>query len=91
MARVRTTKHLLRFFPDLQPGYVPGKTVAEVVRALNARYPGLADYLVTEHGALRTHVNVFVSGRLVRDRTALTDQVADEDDVFIVQALSGGA
>ena len=91
MARVNFTSHLRRFFPDLEDGEkVSGRTVADVVRELNARHPGLADYLVDESGALRQHVNVFVEETRVRDRTALSDPVTDDSRVFILQALSGG-
>lgn len=91
MAHVQFTPHLLRFFPDLRPGAVEGGTVAEVVRALDARHPGLGDYIVDERGALRQHVNIFVGKALVRDRDALSDPVGPDDEVFVFQALSGGA
>ena len=90
MAKVAFTRHLLRFFPELQEGPVEGSTVAEVVAALDARHPGLSRYLREDHGGLRKHVNVFVDGELVRDRTALSDPVAEATELFIVQALSGG-
>ncbi len=91
MARVNFTSHLRRFFPDLEDGEgVVGRTVADVVRVLNARHPGLADYLIDESGALRQHVNVFVEEVRVADRVALTDPVEDDTRLFILQALSGG-
>ena len=90
MPRVRFTRHLVRFFPDLEEGEQPGRTVAEVVAALDARWPGLAAYVVDDTGALRTHVNVFVDGEMVADRARLSDPVSEGTEVFIVQALSGG-
>jgi sulfur carrier protein ThiS len=45
---------------------------------------------VDEQGRLRQHVAVFVGGELVRDRLNLTDRVQDHQDVFVMQALSGG-
>jgi len=90
MPLVRFTPHLRRFFPDLDDVEVEGETVAEVVRALEALHPGLAAYLVDEHGALRPHVNVFVGERAIRDRRALGDALTPTTQLFVLQALSGG-
>ena len=90
MAHVRFTRHLRRYFPSLAEGEVSGASVAEVVSDLDRRWPGLAAYLVTEDGALRKHVNIFVNGELVRDRAALSDPVVETDELDVIQALSGG-
>lgn len=91
MARVRFTSHLKRFFPTLENGVeIEGRTVAEVIDALDARYPGLARYLTDERGALRKHVNIFVEQDLVSDPLRLSDAVSAETTVFVMQALSGG-
>lgn len=90
MPHVAFTRHLLRFFPTLTEGEVPGATVREVVDELDRRYPGLAAYLVDETGRLRRHVNVFVRDEPICDRDTLADRVAPGDRVFILQALSGG-
>ena len=92
MPSVTFTRHLQRFFPSLEVDglEVSGTTVAEVVRALDERHPGLASYLVDERGALRKHVNVFVDEVLVRDRRALSDAVPEGARVYVMQALSGG-
>jgi predicted phage tail protein len=90
MPHVSFTRHLLRFFPTLAEGEVPGSTVREVIDALERRHPGFASYIVDDRGRLRQHVNVFVREEPVRDRERLGDAVAPEDKVFIVQALSGG-
>jgi molybdopterin synthase sulfur carrier subunit len=76
MPRVKFTRHLQRFFPDLNE--------------VEERYPGLTDYLIDEQGALRQHVNVSIGKGLIRDREHLRDCVADDDRLFIFQALSGG-
>lgn len=93
MAIIRYTKHLVRFFPDLANQselQVPGKTVADVISSLDETYPGLAAYIVDEHGALRKHVNIFLGDELIHDRQTLNDPVAENDRLFIFQALSGG-
>jgi hypothetical protein len=90
MPYVSFTRHLLRFFPNLTEGEVPGATVREVIEAVEQRYPGFAAFVVDETGRLRRHVNVFVGDAPICDREALGDQVSPDDRVFILQALSGG-
>lgn len=69
---------------------MPSGTVAEALERVFAENPRLRSYIVDEQGRLRQHVAVFVSGELVRDRLNLTDRVQDHQDVFVMQALSGG-
>jgi molybdopterin synthase sulfur carrier subunit len=68
----------------------PGSTVREALNAVFATHPRLRAYLLDEHGRLRKHVTIFVNGRAIADRLALSDAVAPEDEVFVFQALSGG-
>jgi molybdopterin converting factor small subunit len=88
--KVHFTPALKRFVPDLQSIEVRGATVADVIRNVEAIYPGLTDYLIEENGALRKHVNIFINDTFIRDRKTLSDTVQDTDDVYIIQALSGG-
>lgn len=91
MPGVRFTTHLQRFFPELKQGVqIEGHTVAQVVAALENRYPGMADYLIDERGALRKHVNIFIDDDLITDRQTLSDSVTHSNRIFIFQALSGG-
>lgn len=90
MPHVKFTKNLQRFFPTLTDSVVDGCTVAEVVAALDKRYPGLAGYIVDERGALRQHVNVFVGDEMILDRQKLQDVVNENSRVYVFQALSGG-
>ena len=94
MARVKFTRHLVRFFPKLaeNPNAVQaeGDTVAELIADLDEQFPGLAAYIVDERGALRKHVNIFREGELIRDRETLADAVQPDDQIHIFQALSGG-
>jgi molybdopterin synthase sulfur carrier subunit len=90
MARVSFTRHLQRFFPTLETSDVPAATVRELIDELERRHPGLAHYLVDETGRLRRHVNVFVGEEPVRDRAKLSDTLAPDSHVSILQALSGG-
>ena len=91
MAEVRFTRHLSRYFPDLaERETTSGATVAEVVAALDERHPGLGAYIVDEGGSLRKHVNIFIGQELIHDRATLSDPVAEDDELYVFQALSGG-
>jgi hypothetical protein len=90
MAYVTFTRHLVRFFPALAEGEVPGATVRAVVDELERRFPGFASYVVDDTGRLRRHVNVFVGDEPIHDRERLSDALAPDAKVFILQALSGG-
>jgi molybdopterin synthase sulfur carrier subunit len=91
MPRITCTRHLQRFFPTLEKTEeVAGATVRELITELDKRYPGFALYVVDETGRLRRHVNVFVRDAPICDREALSDPVSPGDEVFILQALSGG-
>lgn len=90
MARIHFTRHLQRFFPELDTLSVEGKTVSELVTAVDREFPGLAAYLIDESGALRKHVNIFVDQEMIRDRRSLKDPVQPDDEVHVIQALSGG-
>jgi hypothetical protein len=91
MPRVAFTRHLQTFFPSLKMGEdVPGATVREVIAELERRYPGFALYVGDETGRLRRHVNVFVGQDPICDRDALSDAVSPGDEIYILQALSGG-
>lgn len=88
--KVHFTPALKRFVPNLDSIEVDGSTVADVIRNVETVYPGLTDYIIEENGALRKHVNIFINDTFIRDRKTLSDAVQDTDNVYIIQALSGG-
>jgi sulfur-carrier protein len=90
MPYVKFTKNLERFFPGLGDIPVEASTVADVVAAVDSRWPGLAAYIVDERGVLRKHVNIFVGEDMITDRERLSDAVEANSRVYIFQALSGG-
>ncbi len=90
MPTVQFTPILKRFFPSLTPSRFSAAKVADLLSQLELQYPGLQDYLVDEQGQLRRHVNIFVNNELIRDKERLSDTLGPDDEVFIMQALSGG-
>lgn len=84
------------FTPNIQrhvacpPREVRGATVREVLGVVFAENAIARGYVLDDQGALRRHMNVFVNGRAIADRTALSDAVPDGAEVYVMQALSGG-
>lgn len=66
------------------------ETVGGVLGALRASHPGLYDRLMTEQGALRPHVNLFVDGENVRFTGGLETAVGVGSEVLVLPAISGG-
>lgn len=89
MPQVHFTQNLQRHLdcPSLE---VAAATVNEALQSVFRENPKLRGYLLDDQGHLRRHVNVFVNGAAVRDRRDLTDRLAGDDEVFVMQALSGG-
>jgi hypothetical protein len=69
----------------------PGATVREVLDRVFADHPRLRGYVVDERGALRKHMVIFIDGRQIEDRLALSDAVLPASELYVMQALSGGA
>lgn len=67
-----------------------GASVGEVLKALDAAHPGMADRLFDEAGSLRRFVNVFVDEEDVRFLDGLQTAVAAGQTVSIVPAVAGG-
>lgn len=89
MPRIRFTPNLHRHTPceDAETG---GDTVAAALDEYFARRPGVRGYLLDDQGAVRHHMVIFVNGEPLRDRAALSDEVAADAEIFVFQALSGG-
>jgi molybdopterin converting factor small subunit len=67
-----------------------GGTVGAVLDALWAACPGVRDRVLTEQGALRSHVNVFVGRESIRFTDGLDTPVPEGAEISILPAVSGG-
>ncbi|MFG1465410.1 MoaD/ThiS family protein [Xanthobacter sp. DSM 24535] len=84
---VRLPAHLVALFPGAERRlWLQANTVAEMVDALDAMWPGMRDRLCDTRPAVRRHINIFVSGR----RATLATRLASGQDVFVLTAISGG-
>ena len=64
-----------------------GASLAELLQDLDRRYPGIRFRMVDEQDRIRRHMRVFIGGDQVFD---LSRPLRAEDEVIIVQALTGG-
>ncbi len=90
MAAPRSRVHvptLLRSYTQAAQVEGRGATLDEVLRDLDARFPGLRFRVVDEQDRLRPHMRLFINAE---DRRDLTAVVREGDDVHLIGALSGG-
>lgn len=78
---------LVQLFPGAERQVdVAASTVAEVVAALDARWPGMRDRLCDSTPRIRRQINVFVDG----ERAALDTALAPGAKVIVMTAIVGG-
>ena len=63
-----------------------GRTVIELLRALEVRHPNISGWILDERGLIRRHINVFVNGERGDETTA----VRSGDRIDVVPAITGG-
>jgi len=86
LASIAFTPNLRRHL-SVEQCIVEGGTVSILLENLFKAEPLLRGYLLDDQGDIRKHVNVFLDDNLVTD---LSTAVAQDSEVFIMQALSGG-
>ena len=64
-----------------------GATLLELLADLDRQFPGLRFRVVDEQGQMRAHMRFFVNNEQVFD---LAHTLRPTDEVFLLQALSGG-
>ena len=91
MATAVATVHLPASLVTLFPGAprrleVEAATVAALVDALNARWPGMRDRLCAPGPSIRRHISIFVDG----ERATLATALEPGSVVQVIPAVSGG-
>lgn len=64
-----------------------GSTLGEVLLDLDRQYPGIRFRMIDEQEQVRRHIRIFVNGV---SANMLSRTMQPNDEVVIVQALSGG-
>ncbi len=85
--RVNLSSHFRSYTAGRPVVEASGSTVAEVLRDLDRRYPGLRFRVIDEQDHVRRHVKVFVNLDAIED---LALPVSDADEIHVIGALSGG-
>jgi len=80
----------LRRHLDCPPADVGGRTVRESLEEVFSSNSALRGYVLDDQGRLRKHVAVFVNGEPIADKAGLSDVVDEGDEIYVMQALSGG-
>ncbi len=89
MPKIIFTENLRRHL-ECPEGDFAGATVREVLETVFAETPKLRSYILDDNGAVRTHVNIFVDGRMIEDRWRQQDAVQAETEIYVMQSISGG-
>ena len=90
MPTVKFTYALKRFFPGLRQTPATGTSLSDIIEEMEKQYPGIRGYVLDDQGQLRKHVNIFIDGNMIRDKTKLSDPFTENSEIYIMQALSGG-
>lgn len=89
MPTVTFTQNLQRHVA-CPPIEVEAATVRGALDAAFAVYSGLRGYVLEDDGSVRRHITIWVAGEPITDRQRLSDAVGPNDEVYVMQALSGG-
>ncbi len=87
---VRVPAALLSRTGNRQSVTVAGRTVREIIDALERDYPGLRFNVCHETGEIRPYVNIFVQAENVRYLQGLDTPVPAGTTVHIVHSVAGG-
>jgi sulfur carrier protein ThiS len=69
---------------------VAASTLRDALEVAFRAAPALRGYVLDEQGAVRKHVAVFINGEMIASRTHLGQALAPDDQVMVIQALTGG-
>jgi molybdopterin converting factor small subunit len=89
MIKVNFTSNLRRHV-DCPSLTCDGATVREVLNKAFERNERLRTYVLDDQNALRKHMSILVNGQAISDRKTQTDTVKPGDEIWVMQALSGG-
>lgn len=89
MPRIVFTSQLRRFTaaPEVDSSAL---TLRGALDEAFSHNPRLRGYVLDDQGHLRPNVVIFVDGQRSTDRSALSDVLAADSTVHVLQALSGG-
>ncbi|MCY1022823.1 MoaD/ThiS family protein [Pyxidicoccus sp. MSG2] len=90
MPTIRIPTPMRTFTSNQSEVTATGATVREVLKDLDARFPGIGARVLDERGAVRRYVNVFLNDEDIRALRELDTPVADTDRLTLIPAMAGG-
>ncbi|HRC61741.1 MAG: molybdopterin-synthase adenylyltransferase MoeB [Dehalococcoidia bacterium] len=70
---------------------VEGRNVAEVLDAVDERYPGFGNLVYDRERTIPAHINIYVNNQEIHDLSGTDTTLEDGDQVAVIPALAGGA
>ena len=70
---------------------VEGATVAEVLDAVNARYPGFEMLVYDRERSIPAHINIYVNNQEIHELGGTATALQDGDQLAVIPAVAGGA
>ena len=67
-----------------------GATIDEILKSLEASFPGLKERICDDQGNVRRFVNVYLNDEDIRFLDERATVVKDGDEISIVPAIAGG-
>ena len=89
MAHLHFTSWLQELVPD-GPLEASGATVGDALSAIFTQRPHVRSYVLDDRGHLRKHVCIFADGVRLPHAGALSQAIAPDSKLYVMQALSGG-
>jgi MoaD family protein len=68
-----------------------GRTVAEVIDDLDARFPGLRAQITSGESEIPAHINVYVNNREISALQGTRTPLQDGDELAVIPAIAGGS
>jgi len=90
MPTLRFTRNIQRHI-ECPTREAAGATLRDVLNDYFHTHEQARGYVLDDQGSLRRHMAIFIDGKQVQDRDGLSDPVACDAVVDIIQALSGGS
>ena len=90
MALIRIPTPLRSYTQNQEEVTVPGSTIGELLKNLEAQHPGIGARILDEKGGVRRYVNIFLNDEDVRFLRQLESPVSEQDLISIVPAIAGG-
>lgn len=91
MPSVRIPTPLRKLTSDQDEVSIEASTVAQLLDALEEKYPGLKERICDENGNPRRFINLYVNNEDIRFLQGLDTPLKEDDTVSIIPAIAGGS